>query len=181
MPANVEIKARVADLERLRVQLERATGSAGELLIQEDVFFRVEKGRLKLRIFDEQHGELIAYQRPDQPGPKLSKYTIAPTSNPSALRRILEDALGVINVVRKHRLLFHLGATRVHLDRVEGLGDFIELEVVLEPGQSAAEGARRAEQIMADLHIKQRDLVSQAYIDLIAEGENGSRVSLKRS
>ena len=167
MPANVEIKARVYDVERLRVQLEHATGSAGELLIQEDVFFRVSSGRLKLRIFDEQHGELIAYQRADQPGPKLSEYTIAPTANPAALRRILEDALGVINVVRKRRLLFRLDATRVHLDCVEGLGNFVELEVVLDPGQSAAEGARRAEQIMADLDIKQGDLVPQAYIDLV--------------
>ena len=169
MPANVEIKARVPDLERLRLQLERATGGAGELLIQEDVFFRVSAGRLKLRIFDESHGELIAYQRADQPGPKLSEYTIAPTANPAALRRILEHALGVINVVRKHRLLFRLEATRVHLDRVEGLGDFIELEVVLDPGQSAADGARRAEQIMADLDVKQSDLVAQAYTDLIAK------------
>ena len=178
MPANVEIKAHAKDLDGLRVQLERATGGVGELLIQEDVFFRVPAGRLKLRIFDEQSGELIAYQRADQTGPKLSEYTIAPTTNPAALRRILENVLGVIGVVRKRRVLFHLGATRVHLDRVEGLGDFVELEVVLEPGQSAAEGARRAHEVMAELNIDKVFLVAWAYIDLIAENGSGLKTEV---
>src|SRR6185369_10393888 len=109
MAANVEIKARITDPERLRAALEEITGGHGELLIQEDVFFRVPTGRLKLRIFDEQHGELIAYKRVDQAGPKLSEYTIAPTTNPAALRSILENLLGVIGVVRKQRLVFLIG------------------------------------------------------------------------
>lgn len=168
MPANVEIKARVDDLERLRDYLERTTGTTGELLVQEDVFFKVPRGRLKLRIFAAQRGELIAYHRPDQAGPKLSEYIIVPTSSPAALREILAHILGVLGTVRKRRLLFRLGATRVHLDRVEELGDFLELEVVLESGQPAAEGVHRARQIMTDLNIKESALVPQAYIDLIA-------------
>src|SRR5262245_9880869 len=125
MAANVEIKARISDPERLRAVLEEITGSEGELLIQEDVFLRVLTGRLKLRMFDDQHGELIAYMRPDQAGPRLSEYAIAPTKNPAHLRHLLENLLGVIGVVRKQRWVFLIGATRVHLDRVEGLGDFL--------------------------------------------------------
>jgi predicted adenylyl cyclase CyaB len=168
MPANVEIKARVEDLDQLRAYLERTTGTKGELLVQEDVFFKVPHGRLKLRIFDAQRGELIAYSRADETGPRLSEYTIAPTSNPAALCEILAHILGVLGAVRKRRLLFRLGATRVHLDRVEGLGDFVELEVVLEPGQRAAEGVQRARQLMVELTINESALVPQAYIDLIA-------------
>jgi predicted adenylyl cyclase CyaB len=168
MPANVEIKARVENLDRLRAHLERTTGSAGELLMQEDVFFDVPRGRLKLRIFDVQRGELIAYHRADQTGPKLSEYAIAATAQPAALRTVLADSLGVIGVVRKRRLLFWLGATRVHLDRVEDLGDFVELEVVLEPGQSAADGERRARELMEELGLDEKALVAQAYVDLIA-------------
>jgi predicted adenylyl cyclase CyaB len=168
MPANVEIKARVEDLDRLRDYLERTTGTTGELLIQEDVFFKVPLGRLKLRIFDAQRGELIAYRRADQTAPKLSEYAIAPTSQPAALRTVLAEALGVVGVVRKRRWLFKLGATRVHLDRVEGLGDFVELEVALEAGQSAADGVHRASELMAALEISDSALVAEAYVDLIA-------------
>src|SRR5262245_48507458 len=136
MPANIEIKARVADPARLRSLVEEIAGTAGRLLVQEDVFFAAPKGRLKLRTMEDGRSELIAYQRPDEAGPRLSEYTIAAISKPESLRQILEKQLGVLGIVRKQRLLFFIGATRVHLDRVEGLGDFVELEVVLEPDQS---------------------------------------------
>ena len=167
MAANVEIKARVSDPERLRAALEEITGGKGELLIQEDVFFRVPTGRLKLRIFDEKRGELIAYHRADQTGPRLSDYTIAPTTNPAALRSILENLLGVIGVVRKQRLLFLIGTTRAHLDRVEGLGDFLELEVVLQDGENADAGTIIAQRLMERLEIEEKCLIGRAYIDLL--------------
>jgi predicted adenylyl cyclase CyaB len=168
MPTNVEIKARISDPERLRATLEEITGNTGELLVQEDVFFRVQTGRLKLRIFDEQRGELIAYQRRDQTGPKLSEYAITPTRNPANARHLLENLLGVIGVVRKHRLLFLIGATRVHLDRVEGLGDFLELEVVLQDGENAEAGTIIAQRLMERLEIEEKCLIGRAYIDLLS-------------
>ncbi len=169
MPSNSEIKARVTDPAALRRRLEALTGGNAQLLIQEDVFFRVPSGRLKLRTFDEHTGERIAYQRQDRDGPRLSTYTIAPTSNPAGLRRILNDVLGVTGIVRKQRELFLIGATRVHLDRVEGLGDFVELEVVLQEGQSEADGERIARALMADLKIAEDSLIAGAYIDLLTE------------
>ena len=73
-------------------------------------------------------------------GPKRSDYLIVETSDPSTLKATLTAALGVRGVVRKTRRLYLVGQTRVHLDEVEGLGQFMELEVVLRPEQSNAEG-----------------------------------------
>jgi predicted adenylyl cyclase CyaB len=68
--------------------------------------------------------------------------------------------------VRKHRTLYLAGRTRVHVDRVEGLGDFLELEVVLDDGESVDAGTREAENLMATLGIEASDLVQGAYVDL---------------
>jgi len=74
-------------------------------------------------------------------------------------------------VVRKVRTLYLAGATRIHLDRVEGLGDFAELEVVLEPDQGSASGRATAAELMSALGIDERDLVEAAYIDLLEREE----------
>jgi predicted adenylyl cyclase CyaB len=113
---------------------------------------------------------LILYHRSDVAGPKTSNYTIAPTSDPAALRAILTTVFGVVGVVRKRRRLYRIGQTRVHLDDVEGLGQFVELEVVLRPDQSEDEGARIARHLMDRLSIAGDQLVEGAYIDLLAGG-----------
>jgi adenylate cyclase len=170
MPANVEIKARVGDLSSLRDRVESFADGPAEVLDQEDTFFAVATGRLKLRDFGSGRGELIRYHRPDDSGPKTSEYTIAPTSDPLALRAILSSVLGVLGVVRKRRWLYFVGQTRIHLDRVEGLGDYLELEVVLRPGQPEDEGVVIAQDLMGRLGIAQEDLVEVAYVDLLMGG-----------
>jgi predicted adenylyl cyclase CyaB len=167
---NIEIKARVADLEHLRTIVEPLSESEVEILNQEDIFFRSPEGRLKLRILNEVTGELIHYHRPDTADPKASHYLIAPTSAPLTLKSILSMALPVIGVVRKRRLLYRVGQTRIHLDRVEGLGDFLELEVVLRPDQTEAEGVAIATDLMGRLQITQDDLIKTAYIDMVHHG-----------
>jgi len=77
-------------------------------------------------------GELIYYERADQEGPKHSEYHLARTHDPENLKTVLSMAFGIRGVVVKSRYLFMVGQTRIHLDDVEGLGQFIELEVVLE-------------------------------------------------
>ena len=167
MPRNVEIKARAADFTRQRDRAAALCGRPPEILRQEDVFFPVSAGRLKLRILDPARGELIFYHREDSPGPRPSRYEIFPTAEPERLRRILAEALGVRGVVRKTRTLFRLGATRIHLDQVEGLGEFLELEVVLEEAQPVEEGERLAREIATRLGIRESDQVEVAYLDLL--------------
>lgn len=170
MPTNVEIKARVGDLSSLRAGVESIAEGPPVAIDQEDTFFATTAGRLKLRDFGDGRGELIHYDRADDAGPKTSRYTIAPTSDPDALRAILTATLGVVGVVRKRRWLYRVGQTRVHLDRVEGLGEFVGLEVVLRPGQPEAEGVVIADDLMARLGIGGAQLVESAYIDLMGGG-----------
>ena len=170
MARNVEIKARVRDPERLRQRAEALSDTPPDVLLQEDTFFNTPQGRLKLRVLASGQGQLIAYQRPDCQGPKVSTYFISLTDDPESLKAVLSAALGVRGVVRKRRTLYLVGRTRVHLDEVEGLGAFMELEVVLAPGQSAEDGEAEAKQLMGDLGVSETDLVEGAYIDLLDRG-----------
>jgi adenylate cyclase class IV len=167
MPANVEIKARLRDPERIRRFLEDATGGPPQVIEQEDTFFPVSSGRLKIRILGHGRGELIAYRRAEAAGPKVSEYLVVPTTEPALLRDALAAALGVRGTVRKTRLLFLVGATRIHLDTVERLGEFLELEVVLRAGQTIAMGEDVARELMGWLGIEGQDLLEEAYIDMI--------------
>jgi predicted adenylyl cyclase CyaB len=165
---NVEIKAHVDDLEALRAKVAALSDTPVEVLDQQDVFFEAPQGRLKLRILGEDSGELIHYHREDSAEPRTSRYLIAPTSAPEALRTILERVLAVLGTVRKRRWLYRVGQTRVHLDRVEGLGDFLELEVVLRGDQGEAEGTAIARDLMDRLGVSSAQLVKVAYLDLLA-------------
>ncbi len=167
MPRNVEIKARIDSIEILRPLVELLADLGPECIAQDDTFFRCPTGRLKLRTFSPESGELIFYQRPDQPGPKESSYVLAPTQAPDALREALSRAYGVIGRVRKKRTLYLIGRTRVHLDEVEELGHFLELEVVLEDDESTQRGEAVAHDLLEKLGISSRDLIDGAYIDLL--------------
>ena len=164
---NIEIKARVADLAAVETRAGAIADSGPVDIAQDDTFFACPRGRLKLRELAPGQGQLIHYHRPDQGGPKLSDYVIAPTSDPAALREALTRAYGVAGRVRKHRRLYLAGRTRIHLDRVEGLGDFMELEVVLGPGDDTAGGEAEARRIMQALGVAEADLVEGAYVDLM--------------
>jgi adenylate cyclase class IV len=167
MARNVEIKARIDRVEAvLQRVLSLADGDA-ERIDQDDTFFACARGRLKLRDFGNGRGELIHYERADDGGPKLSDYVRAPTSDAAALREALSRAHAVIGRVRKTRLLLLIGQTRVHIDCVEDLGDFMELEVVLRPEQSEEEGGAIAEALMARLEIPAARRVAGAYLDLL--------------
>jgi len=166
---NVEIKAPVRDPRTLRQKALQLATAPSQTIHQEDVFFRAAVGRLKLRILSGSSGELIHYERPDVPGCKESKYQIVETARPTETRQLLAAALGESIVVNKRREVILAGQTRIHLDEVEGLGSFVELEVVLRPGQAASDGREIATDLMNRLGIHEADLVTSAYADLLAE------------
>jgi predicted adenylyl cyclase CyaB len=167
MPTNIEIKARVRDLDRLRSRAEALSDTPVQVIPQEDTFFHVPKGRLKLRQLRPDLAQLVYYDRPDHEGPKRSNYHIFETHKPESLKSALSLALGVRGVVRKTRYLYLAGQTRIHIDDVEGLGQFMELEVVLRYGQSEAEGQSIAEDLMDRLGVRKDDLLEGAYMDLL--------------
>lgn len=169
MPANIEIKARVSDPQAFLTRARTLTCAEPETILQTDTFFHCETGRLKVREFADGTGELISYHRPDAEGPKTSSYAIARTTDAGALRDVLGATLKVLGVVRKKRLLLMAGRTRIHLDEVEGLGSFMELEVVLTEDDDPKDGEKEAADLMAKLGVVPDDLVRGAYIDLMGE------------
>jgi predicted adenylyl cyclase CyaB len=169
MAANIEIKARVDDFEALKTLAASLSDQPLAVIPQEDTFFNTTKGRLKLRIQGPGRGYLIYYERPDRDGPKRSDYHLAETHDPENLKRALSLALGVRGVVKKIRYLYLAGQTPIHLDEVEGLGHFMELEVVMQEGQSDQEGQAIAEDLMRKLGIRKDALLEGAYMDLIEQ------------
>ncbi len=171
MARNIEIKAHVADMAALAARAAGLADAGPTAIFQDDSFFACTDGRLKLRDFGDGRGELIFYRRPDATGPKESFYLRSPTDAPAALREVLAHANGIVGRVVKQRTLYLVGQTRVHLDRVEGLGDFMELEVVLNDADSSEDGVRIAHALMARLGIADEALVSGAYLDLLRAKE----------
>ena len=169
MPINIEIKARIADRRGIEKRAAALADSGPEVIRQEDTFFRVLQGRLKLRFFSSQRGELIYYEREDRAGPKPSSYVRIQTNQPEELKTALAKALGIAGIVRKVRSVYLVGKTRIHLDKVEGLGEFLELEVVLSGRQSLHHGRKIAERLMECLGVKKSELVSGAYVDLLTQ------------
>jgi predicted adenylyl cyclase CyaB len=168
LPSNIEIKARALNFDEIKARAEGLSDIPVQVIAQEDTFFKTPQGRLKLRRITD-HAQLIYYTRPDQAGPKRSDYHLTRSDDPENLKRVLELAYGIRGVVRKTRYLYLVGQTRVHLDDVEGLGQFMELEVVLEEGQSDAEGQKIAEDLMSALGVEPGDLIDGAYMDLIGK------------
>lgn len=168
MPRNVEIKARLDSVETLLPVAQRLAGGTPQTILQDDTFFPCPQGRLKLRDFGDGHGELIQYERADTTGPKTSTYVRVPTDAPDLLREALARALGTLGRVRKRRWLLLASRTRIHLDRVEGLGDFLELEVVLRDGEDEPAGVAEAHALMAQLGVAPSQLCEGAYLDLLA-------------
>lgn len=168
MPRNVEIKARIAGVDALMAKVRSLADQGPWEVRQEDTYFGCATGRLKLRTGSAGAGELIYYRRDNQASPKESVYQRIPTADPTALRELLRQALGQIGQVEKLRTVFLRGRTRIHLDRVRGLGDFLELEVVLSDSEPLAEGITEAHELLLQLDIGGSQLIEGSYLDLLA-------------
>ena len=167
MARNIEIKARISSVDALAERVAALADEGPIAIAQDDTFFPCPNGRLKLRTFAPDHGELIYYRRADAAGPKESFYLRSTTTEPGVMRDALTQAYGQAGRVVKQRTLFLVGRTRVHLDEVVGLGTFLELEAVLQDGESTEDGVREAHALMAQLGVDAADLVEGAYVDLL--------------
>jgi homotetrameric cytidine deaminase len=164
---NVELKARDPEPER-SLDRARALGAEdrGELR-QRDTYFAAPRGRLKLREQDPGGAQLIAYERADAAAARESRYRIAPVEDAAALREALDAALGTTVVVDKHRRLLLWEGVRIHLDRVEGLGDFVELEGVADEGSDLSREGALVERLRAELRIDDDAIEATGYADLL--------------
>jgi homotetrameric cytidine deaminase len=171
---NVELKAHDPDPART---LERAFAAGAEdrgLLRQRDTYFGVARGRLKLREEEPGGATLIAYERPDAASARVSDYRLVPVPDPEPLREALAAADGVTAVVdKRRRLLIWEETVRIHLDGVSGLGSFLELEAVAEPGSDLGRERAQVARLRELLEIRDEDLREGSYADalLVARSE----------
>lgn len=175
---NIELKARLGPTCDLAAAEETAKRLAGgkppSKMRQRDTYFNVPEGRLKLRetTGSDERAELIFYRRPDGLGAKRSEYEIARVDDPGGLRDVLAAALGVRCVVEKRRVvyLWRPGrdiVVRIHLDRLRGLGSFLEFEAVMPEGVPDAEGEALLKKLMGEFGVAREDIIAGSYADMI--------------
>jgi homotetrameric cytidine deaminase len=164
---NVELKARDPDPAGSAARCLALGALDQGVLRQRDTYFMARRGRIKLREGDE-GSELIAYRRPDTTHASESTYVRAPA--PGAVAEALDAALGTVVVVAKRRRLFLWDGVRIHLDEVEGLGNFVEFEAVLPDAGDLATAQAKVARLRGELGISEDALVSVGYADLLLDG-----------
>ena len=167
---NIEVKIPLRDRANVERRLEALGARRMWTLRQEDTFFAVATGWLKLREAEGRPPEVISYQRStDHSGPRPSEYDVIVVTDAAAWKRLLGRVLPVEGVVGKERTLWIYEHTRIHLDRVDGLGEFLELETVV---QALDAGAARAEsdRVIRALALNPAEFVAVPYKDLLKPG-----------
>ncbi|XP_075989176.1 uncharacterized protein LOC142985103 [Anticarsia gemmatalis] len=171
---NVEIKAKVTDYDNICKIAEELSGKPAEIINQDDTFYIVNDGRLKLRTYKDSSATLVRYNRDDEGGPKLSNYELLDLDSVKAkvLDAMLRKSLGIRGRVIKERKLYMVDQTRIHIDTVHDLGQYMELEIVLKPDQTLEEGQAIAKDLQTKLGVKDEDLIACAYVDLLDKKNN---------
>jgi homotetrameric cytidine deaminase len=164
---NIELKAFDPDPERsLQVALGLGARDRG-VIRQRDTYFRVNSGRLKLREEEPGGATLVQYDRVDADEARESRYRLIPVDDPGELCRALESSLGVLAVVEKERHLLLWQNVRIHLDRVAGLGDFLELEGVATADSDLAVELDRVAQLTEALELVPERMLRNSYSDQV--------------
>lgn len=168
MHLNIEIKARTSRADTIRQILAEKGADFRGTDHQTDTYFQVPKGRLKMREGNIENS-LIHYNRPDQEGPKASEvHLYRHTSADPALKQVLISALGIFKSVVKQREIYFIGNVKFHLDKVETLGEFVEIEAIDIDGSIGAEKLNEQCSYYLDLFgIQESDLLSNSYSDMV--------------
>ena len=164
---NIEIKARTANADKIRQYLLNRGADFKGIDHQTDTYFNVPNGRLKLRQGNIETN-LIWYQRNNQPGPKQSDFLLTPVADANTLKQTLANALGVKVAVVKKREIYFIGNVKFHIDELEDLGTFVEIEasnktegLPVEKLQEQCEYYRKA------FEIRDEDLLQYSYSDML--------------
>ena len=168
---NIELKARCEDLGRLRETCESLGAEGQEPERQIDTYFSVSHGRFKLRESSESGAELIYYVRDDVVEARESHYDLYQVEDPEGLKAMLTKALGVSVVVAKRRETFVIDNVRIHLDKVQGLGSFVEIQGTIDNSGELPLVADEVQGIQRALGIDPQSLVKESYAVLVGRAE----------
>lgn len=167
---NIEIKARCHDTQKIRDYLRSKNADFKGVDEQTDTYFNTRKGRLKLRE-GKIENNLIYYERNDQAGPKSSHFELIKFEDPSRIKAVLGSTNGILVVVQKQREIYFIENVKFHIDTVPGLGHFMEIEAgnKTNPLLGEHELRKQCDQYMADLDIREEDLLDRSYSDMLTD------------
>ena len=172
MHINIEIKAHCANPEKVKHLLEAKQADFKGVDHQIDTYYKVPKGRLKLRTGNIEN-TLIHYERDNQAGPKQSNVALYKNEADSSLGEVLRKALEVLAVVDKKRAIYFIGNVKFHVDEAEGLGSFVQIEAIDSDGSLGVEHLQmQCRRYMDYLSIENQDLIEQSYSDLLLKSRN---------
>jgi adenylate cyclase class 2 len=164
---NVEIKARSEDPARIRAYLQTRNAEFRGVDEQTDTYFNVPNGRLKLREGNIENN-LIYYQRDDQAGPKSSSFDLVKVPDAAGLKKALQSATGIRVVVKKRREIYFIDNVKFHIDEVDGLGTFIEIEAGnLTADLTKEQLLEQCNRYMKEMEVREADLIEKSYSDLL--------------
>lgn len=164
---NIELKVKLRDTHALVSRLRTSGARFKGVLKQIDTYYHCNDGRLKLRIINGTKSELIFYRRPDTASHKISEFEIFPLAKKQSrqIHKILKLALGIKITVVKERKLWMYKNTRIHLDRVRGLGCFLELESQIKSGKNSAQ--KEYDYLVENLALDRFAKIKKSYSDLL--------------
>ncbi len=178
MATNLEFKAQCQALDSFYPRLADLNATHHETVHQIDTYFYMAaekcrtkseacEPRFKLREIDGMtEAWLIYYERPNQDASRYSQYQLCKINDPTALKTLLTAAFGIKTIVRKHREVWMFNHTRIHLDRVADLGQFVELETVFQ-GQAETEAVDEHQHVKTTLRLDTTEPIAVSYSDLI--------------
>ncbi|MCC7490956.1 MAG: class IV adenylate cyclase [Fimbriimonadaceae bacterium] len=164
---NLELKVPCTDLATARQQAVACGARPHAVQQQRDTYFVAPHGRLKLRVATGEPALLIGYHRPDTPDQRQSDYRLVPVADPDLLRATLADALGLRGEVLKEREILLWRNVRIHLDRVAGLGSFVEFEAVLRSPAELPAASTDLAALTRALGLDPTAAVAGSYVDLL--------------
>lgn len=165
---NIEIKASCTNAIEIRKYLLEKKAEFKGVDMQTDTYFNVSNGRLKLRQGNIENS-LIYYNRENIAGPKISEVHLFQVENNSELlKAILKNANGIKVVVKKKREIYFIENVKFHIDEVEGLGNFVEIEAIDKDGSLGEEIIRQqCAFYLTQFGITEENLLTHSYSDLL--------------
>jgi len=168
MAENIEIKARCLNFNATQDKIQEIASEFLGTDYQRDTYYRVKNGRLKLRESKIDGAYLIPYLRSDISSPKKSVYTKINIVNPDEVKKLFHSIFGIHLIVTKRRDIYIYENVRIHLDKVDHLGDFIELEAVLKAPYSDPQiENKKVKFLMEILNITKADLLAESYESML--------------
>ncbi len=166
---NLELKVKYCDRKRVFNALKKLNAEYEGILYQRDVYFDITPGRLKLRSINNAIHQLIYYKRSNRATAKYSNYYISEISHPKNVEEILSDIYSVRTIVSKSRRLFFWQNVRIHIDNVYSLGKFMEFEIICNTILQENESLNKMKYLKEIFNIKNSDVLSSSYSDMIVK------------